>query len=41
MNEFAFWVTLPIAIGFYFYVIRKERARKNQDIEANQKKDDN
>jgi preprotein translocase subunit YajC len=30
MNEMAFWVTLPIAIGFYFYIVRKERALKRQ-----------
>jgi hypothetical protein len=30
MNETAFWITLPIAIGFYFYIVNKERAAKRQ-----------
>lgn len=30
MNEAAFWFTLPFAIGFYYYIVRKERIRKEQ-----------
>jgi hypothetical protein len=27
MNEIAFFITLPIVIGFYFYSVTKERSK--------------